>query len=181
MRPHCLRSAAILVALALAASLSGCTTKAQLALCPTASSLIEASSLTRFAPGAFTDPAHRLFRVDLMSVSTTCDINEKERTVTSGVKLQFRAIRNPSRLAADATVPYFVAIHSGADISAKEIFQVHFHFDPGQTTANFDDEVDAAVIHVPRDKQTYDYQLLAGLQLSEAELAYNRAEGLYGP
>lgn len=164
-------------ALAVSAALSGCATDVS-PVCPTAAGLVEASSLTKFGPGASQDPSHVVYRVELMSVSTDCTLHNKTRTVDSTLTLHFRASRSPSTAAASYTVPYFVAIHSGADITAKRIFEVRFQFAPGQSVVNFSDHIASALIHVAADKQAFDYQLLAGLQLTKSELEYNRKVGL---
>lgn len=164
-------------ALAASAALSGCASNVNPS-CPTAAGLVETSSLTKFAPGASEDPAHMLYRVELTAVSTDCSLHNKTRTVDSSLTLHFVATRSPSALAATYTVPYFVAIHSGSDITAKRIFDVQIHFAPGQTSVSLSDHVQSAVIHVALDKMAFDYQLLAGLQLSKRELEYNRKGGL---
>ncbi len=164
-------------ALAACAALSGCASNVNPS-CPTAAGLVDASSLTKFAPGASEDPAHMLYRVELTGVSTDCTLHNKTRIVDSTLALHFRATRGPSATAVTYSVPYFVAIHSGADITAKRIFTIRFHFAPGQTTAIFSDHISSAEIHVALDKMAFDYQLLAGLQLNKRELEYNRRDGL---
>ena len=119
-----------------------------------------------------------LYRVELTGVSTDCTLHNKTRIVDSTLALHFRATRGPSATAVTYSVPYFVAIHSGADITAKRIFTIRFHFAPGQTTAIFSDHISSAEIHVALDKMAFDYQLLAGLQLNKRELEYNRRDGL---
>ncbi len=166
-----------IAALAACAALSGCASNVNPS-CPTAAGLVDASSLTKFAPGASEDPAHMLYRVELTGVSTDCTLHNKTRTVDSTLSLHFRATRSPSATAVTYSVPYFVAIHSGADITAKRIFTIRFHFAPGQTTATFDDHISSAEIHVSLDRMAFDYQLLAGFQLNKRELEYNRKEGL---
>lgn len=161
---------------------AGCSSERTVdATCPAATGLVEASSLTRFAPGAAPDPAHALFHVELTGVHRDCTLDNKKRIVDGQLTVNFRATRSPSAAPADYEVPYFVAISSGADIFAKQVFMVHFHFDAGQAETNFSDHVDSVVIHVANDKQVFDYQILTGLQLTQEELEYSRKNGLYAP
>ena len=78
-------------------------------------------------------------------------------------------------------MPYFVAVTEGARILARHSYSVTLSFQPGQTVATTTDTVGSTQLITAKDKQPYDYQILAGLQLSRAELDYNRRSAHYQP
>ena len=61
------------------------------------------------------------------------------------------------------------------------MFWATFKFEPGQASTNFEEPVASTVIKIAKGKQAYDYQILVGLQLTKAQLDYNRKMGHYGP
>lgn len=137
---------------------------------------------TVFRPGATPDPANVLYTVELTGVNSKCDIDKKERTSDASLKLNFRATRAPSAVEAHYSVPYFVAVTEGSErVLVKKVYSVDIHFDPGQTTAAATDTVDSTHLQVAKGKHPYDYQILVGLQLTKAELDYNRRGGHYAP
>lgn len=160
--------------------LAGCSSKGD-SLCPGAAALVEASTLTGFAPGATPDPAHMLYRVAVGNVTTDCSIDPGARTADSSVDIHFVATRAPTGEAVQYRAPYFVAVRQGADIITKKVFWVTFGFAPGEASTNFDQSIGSTVIKIANDKQPYDYQILVGLQLTREQLEYNRKAGHYGP
>lgn len=149
--------------------------------CPTITGVIDASIATTFRPGTAPDPSNALFTVELTAVKSNCNLGKLERTSDASMDLSFRATRPPSGGEAHYTVPYFVAITEGRRILVKRNYTVRIDFAPGQTVATANELVGSAHIDVAKDKHPYDYQILAGLQLSRAQLDYNRRTGHYGP
>ncbi|HEY1836223.1 MAG: hypothetical protein WBQ17_14795 [Rhizomicrobium sp.] len=151
--------------------------------CPNAAVLADASSFTAFPNGAPSpDPAHALYTVQMTGATTDCDYDKKFKSSDSSLDLSFRVSRTPNGLPVDASVPYFVAVTGeGGKILTREKFTVAFHLDAGETTTTFEDKVAAVHIDVARDKYPWDYQLLAGLELTKAQLDYNRTVGPYAP
>jgi predicted small secreted protein len=71
--------------------------------------------------------------------------------------------------------PFFVAITDGSGtILAKEIFSVSLVYDPGQNTQTAIEKL-RQIIPVPSKQKGASYKVLAGFQLSQDQLAYNRA------
>lgn len=149
--------------------------------CPGVSSLVETSIGTIFKNDASTDPANILYTVEITGVQGSCDVDKTAVNSSSDVDVSFRATRAPNGAAADYKVPYFVAISQSDRILAKKIFTAQFHFDPGQTTTTFSDSIQSADITAGKDKKTFDYLILVGLQLTKAQLDYNRASGRLNP
>jgi hypothetical protein len=165
----------------IAVALSGCSgNKAK--PCPSTAALADAASLTAFPEGATPDPSHALYTVQITNVTTDCDFDKKFESADSSLDVTFQASRAPNGNALDATVPYFVAVTGdGGKIITRNSFSVKFHFDPGQATTTFKDNIASIVINVAKEKRPWDYQLLVGLQLTKAQLDYNRTVGPYTP
>lgn len=167
-------------AIAAAVFLAGCGSD-KTGDCPTITGVTDASMATVFRPGATPDPANVLYRVELTNVQGQCDIDKKEQYADASLQISFRVTRAPSGDEAHYTLPYFVAITEGSErILVKRNYSVAVAFEPGQTTATVSDTVDSTHLQPAKDKHPYDYQILVGLQLSKAQLDYNRQGGHFG-
>ena len=78
-------------------------------------------------------------------------------------------------------MPYFAAITQGDQLIEKRILNVSFDFAPGASTATFSESPDDFTIMVPTGHQPFEYQLLAGLQMTSAQVAYTKTMGRYVP
>lgn len=162
----------------LAASLAGCSSEVKNATCPTMTALVDASEASIFVPGSSPDPSNLLYRVEVTRVKGDCDVDKKLTDANVSLTVHFRATRAPSGVAVEYNVPYFVAVTEGTDrVLAKKNFLVHFEFEPGQATTEFSDTVASVDVKSKGEKKSYDYQVLAGLQLTKEQLAYNRSQG----
>jgi hypothetical protein len=149
--------------------------------CPTITGVTDASVATVFRPGTTADPANVLYTAEITAVNGTCDMDKKERTSDASVEISFRATRPPSGAEAHYAVPYFVVVTEGsARMLARRTYSIRIDFAPGQTTATASDTVGSAHLDVAKGKHPYDYQILVGLQLTKAELDYNRQGSHYG-
>lgn len=156
--------------------LSGCSSKNK--DCPLVAPLAEAVSLSEFRQGAPVDLANVLYTVQIVDVSTDCDVDKAGHTIDSSIDIKFRATRAPNGAAEGHTVPYFVVLlGKGGKIVAKYPYSVEFSFEPGQATADFEDTVDSTVIKLGEGEKYYDYALYVGLQLNKQQLDYNRTLG----
>ena len=158
---------------AAAAALCGCTTTDD-AKCPLASALVDTSSLTELAQGG-----QPVFTVQIHKVDADCDISKTDRTVQSSLDIDFTATRPDAGSAESFDAPYFVAVTLGNRILSKHQYTVHFTFDAGQTTAEFQESQDSPNVHMEKSKHPYDYAVLVGFQLTHAQLQYNRTAGRY--
>lgn len=140
--------------------------------------LVQASEEAVFVPKTTPDPSNQLFAVEITSVKGDCDVDKKATNADVSLEVHFRATRAPSGVAAEYSVPYFVAVTEGTErVLAKKTFTVQFAFAPGQATADFVDSVASTEVTAKGDKRTYDYQVLVGLQLTKEQLEYNRRQG----
>ncbi|MGH6827426.1 MAG: hypothetical protein ACREFW_00775 [Rhizomicrobium sp.] len=149
--------------------------------CPAAVILADAGEMTVFRPGASQDLSGEAYRILLTGTSTDCDINKKTGETDASLTLHFRATRAPSAAAAHYTIPYFVAVTQGDRMIAKRILQVTFDFAPGASVASFSQSPDDFDIRVENGHQPYEYQLMAGFQMTPAQVQYNRKMGRYAP
>jgi hypothetical protein len=160
-----------------AVSLAGCHTDRS-AVCPTMTALVQASEMSIFVPKATPDPSHLLYTVEIASVKGDCDVDKKLTDAKIGLEVHFRATRAPSGAAAEYSAPYFVAVTEGTDrVLIKKNFTVRFAFAPGQAATDFSDSVAAIEVKPQGEKKPFDYQVLAGLQLTKEQLEYNRSQG----
>lgn len=171
------RFPAFLVALLV---LAGCNTN-KVNNCPVAVILADASQETIFRPGAPQDLADEAYRVYLVGISTDCSINKKTGETDSSYRLNFRATRAPSADAAHYTVPYFVAITQGDRLIEKRILQVSVDFAPGNSVVTFSESPDDFDIHVENGHQPFEYEIMAGFQMTPAQVEYNKKMGRYAP
>ena len=160
--------------------LAGCNT-GKVNNCPAAVILADASQVTIFRAGAPQDLAGEAYRVALVGISTDCSINKKTGETNSSYRVNFRATRAPSADAAHYTVPYFVAITQGDRLIEKRILQVSFDFGPGDSIATFSESPDDFDIHVENGHQPFEYELMAGFQMTPAQVDYNKKMGRYTP
>jgi len=139
----------------------------------------DAAVRTVFRPGATEDRANVLYTAEITAVGGGCDMDKKAHTADASLTIQFRVTRASASGEAHYTVPYFVAVTEGARILARQNYAVTLSFEPGQTVASATEKVASVHLDTDKDKQPYDYQILAGLQLTRAELDYNRRTAHY--
>ena len=175
---HARRFNSALAALATAFALVSCSSD-KTGDCPTITGITDASIATVFKPGGTPDQSNVLYTAELTDVNGDCDIDKKAHTADASLQVSFRATRAPSGAEAHYTIPYFVAVTEGARILARHVYSVKIDFEPGQTVATASDRIGSTHLETATDKQPYDYQILVGLELSKAQLDYNRQNGHY--
>jgi hypothetical protein len=143
--------------------------------------LADAGDMTVFRQGAPQDLAGEAYRITMTGTSSDCDINKKTGETDSSLRIYFRASRAPSADGAHYTVPYFVAVTQADRLIEKRILQVSFDFAPGATAASFSESPDDFDLHVENGHRPYEYELMAGFQLTPAQLEYNKKIGRYAP
>ncbi len=162
------------------ALLAGCSS-ARERDCPAVSTIVDTSIGTVFKPGAAADPSNELYTVEITGVQSSCDVDKSAVSSDTSLNVSFRATRAPNGGQARYKIPYFVAISQGDRILAKKEFAVDFGFEPGQTAVTFTDSVDSTTVTAGKDKKTFDYAILVGIQLTKAQLQYNRASSRLVP
>jgi hypothetical protein len=159
---------------------AGCATEKE-KNCPASSVIIETSIATLFKEGTTPDPANILYTVEVAGVQSACAVDKLALNSSSSVDISFRATRAPNGGAVDYKVPYFVAVSQFDRLLAKKLYVAEFSFAPGATTATFSESVNSIDVNAGKDKKTFDYVILVGLQLTKEQLDYNRASGRLNP
>lgn len=170
------------IAVLAALLLAGCTSDKDKGLCPSAAVLASTSVLTVFRSGAPADPSDELYTVWMRNVDTDCDFDKKSKMADSSLRIMFGAKRAPNSEPASYKIPYFVAVTQGGDrIMTKKMFVVQFSFAPGASSASFEDTLPSTVIKLGRENKVGSYMILTGLQLTQAQLDYNKKTGRFAP
>ena len=155
-------------------ALSGCTTDMDRGLCPSAFALAPVSALTVFRQNAPEDPSGELYSVSISDMKTSCDYDKKKIATDSDLRIKFTARRAPSSDGGTYNVPYFVAVtRHGDKIMTKKLFVAHIIFEPGQVSTSFEDRIDSTVVTLARGAKVGEYAIVAGFQLTKAQLDYN--------
>ncbi len=160
--------------------LGACTSERMLQRCPAVAVLAEASSLTEFTPGAALAPESEIYRIDARRLTTDCVLDEDKRIAESSLDFTLRARRAAGGAAAQYTVPYFVAVN-GPDgkVTQKKSYSTTISFAAGETVKDISENVRSTMVKVAPERMAFDYQILVGLQLSKAQLDYNRKMNRY--
>ncbi|NWG47064.1 MAG: hypothetical protein HXY25_11040 [Alphaproteobacteria bacterium] len=150
----------------------GGASSAELARCPRAGVLSDASSVTAFADPAGAGDVR--FRGEITNVVLACDPGKRE--VDSELTLTFRGELGPAAQARTETTAYFVAVvDSAGTVLAKDIFPVQMTFPEGQRVIAFEDRIDRVRIPVAAGMSGAAYEIIVGFDLTPAEVDYNRA------
>jgi len=157
----------------------GCSQK--ITVCPVPAILADTQSITIFRPGTTPDPANELYTVALINAEGDCTYNAKSALVTASLELTFRATRAPTNERVTYSVPYFVAVHENARIYAKHRYTLKFSFAPGAATAVIKQSPDDVRIQIGNGKLPWNYQEMAGFQLTPAQIDYAKSRGRFVP
>lgn len=179
----------MLAALAGSALLAGCggmslglsaPTAAELALgCPKVSIVRDLQEITRLRPGAGRDATAVASRAAIADFTGNCEYGADG--VTVNVKLALVAERGPALEGDVGRYSYFVAVfRPGEQVpAAKSVFETGTRFTAEDPRRAWVEEV-APHIPLPKDANAKDWQVMMGFQLTEGELAYNRAQAAQG-
>jgi len=179
---HSLRSAAIPLKKAAlygaligaAALLASCRTgidaKIPTLICPATGFVKDTTSLTRFRAGGSYQPADVLYEAEVAGLATGC-VNENG-TIVETVSFTVNGEKGPAFGGDQVSIPYFVAITTKAgQIVAKEVYDAPLSFDSAGRASIPQRVQQSLMVKAPRD--TANYEVLIGLQLSDDDLVYN--------
>ncbi len=166
--------------LALALLLWGCANRERV-LCPSSSILSDTSNLTVFRAGAPADPSGEAYTVSITGVHSTCQYTKGSRNVPVALTFDVRATRAPSADGAEYKVPYYSAVTQGDRILSKKNATLIVRFAPGSAVATQLVTLDDTALELEDGVPATDYNLLVGLQLSDADRNYNLRRGRYTP
>ncbi|NIJ47687.1 hypothetical protein [Rhizomicrobium electricum] len=182
-----LNLAALMVA---AISLSGCDTwrsainyvrSDNANVCPDANILANTSVLPAFDPAQGADPSNVVYTAKFTDLKTRCDYSKRINAIDANVTMTIKATRAPGGEAAHYKLPYYVAVTAGGQIVDKQTRWLEFDFPKASAEVQKEELVDGIEIAVARDKKSYEYHLLVGFQLTQAQIDYNKKMGQYLP
>ncbi len=157
----------------------GCSSK--IVICPVPAILADTKQLTVFRPGTTPDLANELYTVALTDAQGDCTYSTRDGQVHSSLELTFVAARTPTADAVSYSVPYFVAIHEGAKVWTKRLYTLRFSFAPGAAVATIKQAPDDVDIKIANGKLPWNYQMMAGFQMTPAQIEYTKNRARYVP
>jgi hypothetical protein len=173
-----------------AASLSGCTTWNNAvnyiradseSVCPDANVLANTSVIPVFDPHLSADPSNVVYTVKMSGVKSRCDFSKHTNAIDANMRIFFTATRPPGGEEVHYKVPYYVAVTLGGEIVDKQIHYLEFDFPKAVANFTGEEAMGSIVIPVARDKRSFEYHLLTGFQLTQAQIDYNKKVGQYLP
>ena len=159
--------------------LMGCSSK--ILVCPVPAILADTQSVTIFRPGTVPDMANELYTVSLINSTGDCTYSTRDGLVHASLELTFRATRVPTNEAATYSVPYFVAVHEGPKIYAKHLYTLKFTFAPGASVVTITQAPNDVDIKISDGKLPWNYQEMAGFQMTSAQIEYAKTRSRYIP
>ena len=135
--------------------------------------LAEAADLTTYA-GPSHDLSTLVTQASIAGVNGTCSNAQQGHALHTEASVVISILRGPGATARDVSIPYFIALVHGSTIVSKHDLSIEAHF-----PANVDRlalKSDPLVLDLPisRRMDSASYRLEVGLQLTPAQLAYNR-------
>jgi hypothetical protein len=162
--------------LAVLLPLLGCNTPdaAQAPLCPSVGVLLQASSVTRLRPGA-SDPSGALLTANMSQAALACDYDAEDRRVVANIDIPITVTRGPAGAGVGPqALDYFVSV---VDVDGTILSKRNFQrvVDLGNRDSfTITERVTGTTLTIPMGRTPPQYQVIAGFQLTPAEVAYNQ-------
>jgi hypothetical protein len=140
--------------------------------CPQVGIPADAGDLARYRP-----TGHDITDLELSArvegVQGTCKPAEHDR-LAAHLAVGFRIARGPAAGGRSFDVPYFVAVTRGEAILDKQVYTLHVEFPANVETVDLQGAPVDLLLPTPPGTLGTAYRVLAGFQLTEAELQQNR-------
>ena len=159
--------------------LMGCSSR--IVICPVPAILADTKTVTIFRPGTAPDLANELYTAALIDAQGDCTYSTRDGMVHSSLELTFVAARTPTAEAASYSVPYFVAIHENEKVFTKRLYTLRFTFAPGASVATIKQAPDDVDIKLANGKLPWNYQMMAGFQMTPEQIEYTKTRARYLP
>ena len=153
--------------------------------CPRLTLLDDAETLSRFATSASQDLSDLAFEARILDSRGDCEFDIDGATGPGSVDLDvtftFEISPGPANTAGEATFSYFVGVTDrNGTVLNKASFDVRATLAQGGARTRITDEAVHLRIPLKAGEIGADYHLVAGFQLSGAELSYNRRKQIPG-
>lgn len=145
--------------------------------CPTVRIVQDLNQVHQFIDGENPDPSEAVSSIRMTSVQDQCALVKDNMVID--VTLAFEGRIGPKARAKSGdkpgfAYPYFIAItNNQGGIIAKEVFAVTLAYESGRDTETHVEQVRQMIPVAGLNRDNY--KVLIGFQLSEQELAFNRA------
>ena len=97
------------------------------------------------------------------------------------MRIKYSATRPPGGEEAHYKLPYYLAVTLDGKIVDKTNKWLEFDFPKGATRYEGEELMDSMIIQVDPKKRSFEYHVLAGFQLTQAQIDYNKKTGQYLP
>jgi hypothetical protein len=158
--------------------LAGCSALSEDAfppLCPQPTIMADAADLRVY--DGVERPADLAYATRVSAINGGCSKGATRTTTHVSVTVTIDALRGPAGAARSLTIPYFVAVVRDGKVLDKRAFAMDAALGSaaaGQKVVLQSDPVELE-LPTPEGVNASDYRVVAGLQLTEAQLAHNRA------
>jgi hypothetical protein len=173
-----------------AVTLSGCETWHSItnyissdnqSVCPDAAVLANTSIIPVFDPAKGADPSNVVYTVQMMGLKSRCDYSKRDSSADVNLRIMFKATRQPGGEEAHYKVPYYLAVTNEGNIVSKETRWLEFDFPKGVAIVKGEEYMSSMVVPVAKEKRSFEYHVLTGFQLTQAQVDYNKKTGQYLP
>jgi hypothetical protein len=97
------------------------------------------------------------------------------------LRIKYTATLPPGGDEAHYRLPYFLAVTLDGKIIDKTNKWLEFEFPKGAATYTGEESMDSYVVNVDPKKRSFEYHVLTGFQLTQAQIDYNKKMGQYLP
>lgn len=175
MRHYRQQSVTLAAALLLLAGCSSTQKAAAPGSCPQVLVVGETSQVTKFQSGPGRDPTDVVLQARIADFKGSCAVDTRQNRVNFDLSLQIEAMRGPANRDRRGAYDYFIAIADKGDaILAKKVFPAEVAFAANADRLDMVEEL-TQTIPMRAGEKAADYHVYIGFQLSDAELAFNRA------
>lgn len=150
-------------------------------VCPDAQILANTAVIPVYDPAKGADPANVVYTAQMTGLASRCDYSKRDNTADVNMRIQYTATRPPGGEDAHYRLPYYLAVTLEGKIVDKTNKWLEFDFPKGATTFKGEELMDSMVIKVDPKKRSFEYHVLTGFQLTQAQIEYNKKTGQYLP
>jgi hypothetical protein len=145
--------------------------------CPIPVLVRDLSDLTRYREGAtgrdITDVA---LQGRIESINGACQPGDKASELTTVVTVSATFVRGPAMAGRSAQAPIFIAVTDGGEVVDKQVYAVQMNFPPNVDRVPVTSPEITLTLPISPAKSGAAYGVIAGFQLTPAELSANRGQ-----